>query len=262
MYFDVDGQRIFATGRLPANSAGAVVVLLHGAAMDHSVWVYHTRYFAQAGYAVIAPDLPAHGLSGGAAVPTVEAMAAWLGCCLDSLGIERVALAGHSLGALVALEFAASAGRRVERLALLGAAVPMAVSDHLLSAARADSREARDMMVLWGHGPRAHLGGNPVAGIAIANGAMRLLERAAPGLLYNDLNACNAYTAGMSAAARVVAPTWLVCGSDDRMTPPRAAQELATAIDECGVETIPACGHLMMSERPEATHRALVTALL
>lgn len=262
MYFDVDGQRIFAAGQLPSEATGAAVVLLHGAAMDHSVWVYHTRYFAQLGCAVIAPDLPAHGLSGGAAVPTVEGMAAWLGRCLDSLGIDRVALAGHSLGALVALEFAATAGPRVQRLALLGAAVPMAVSDQLLDAARADAREARDMMVLWGHGPRAHLGGNPVAGIAIVNGAMRLLERAAPGLLYNDLNACNAYTTGLDAAARVAAPTRLVCGRDDKMTPPRAALELAAAMSECGVETIPDCGHIMMSERPEATHRALVAALL
>jgi pimeloyl-ACP methyl ester carboxylesterase len=261
MFFDVDGERVHAAGRLLPGHAESVVVLLHGAAMDHSVWVYHTRYFAHVGRPVLALDLPAHGLSGGAALPTVEAMAAWLGRCLDTLGVPHVALAGHSLGALVALDYAGSAGARVDRLALLGAAVPMAVSDQLLEAARVDSRDARDMMMLWGHGPRAHLGGNPVAGIAIVNGAMRLLERAAPGLLYNDLNACNAYSAGLDAAARVSAVTRLICGSDDKMTPPRAAIELAAAIGNCAVDTIPACGHIMMSERPEATHRYLVAAL-
>lgn len=261
MFFDVDGERVHAAGSLPPGHTGPVVVLVHGAAMDSSVWVYHTRYFAHVGRPVVALDLPAHGLSGGTALPTVEAMAAWLGRCLDTLGVAQVALAGHSLGALVALEYAGAAAARVARLALLGAAVPMAVSDQLLEAARADSRDARDMMMLWGHGPRAHLGGNPVAGIAIVNGAMRLLERAAPGLLFNDLNACNAYGAGLDAAAQVAAATRLICGSDDKMTPPRAAVELATAIRDCAIDTIPACGHIMMSERPEATHRYLVAAL-
>ncbi|MCB1747671.1 MAG: alpha/beta hydrolase [Gammaproteobacteria bacterium] len=261
MYFELDGSRYYAAGRLVEGDTRPVVVLLHGAAMDHSVWVYHTRYFLYAGRSVLAFDLPAHGLSAGAAVPTIEGMATWLERALDTLGVAAVAVAGHSMGALVALEFAARAGARAERLALLGAAVPMAVSPQLLDEARADSQAARDMMVLWGHGAQAHLGGNPVAGLTIANGAMRLLERARPGLLFNDLNACNDYEGGAAAAPRVQARTRLICGDEDKMTPPRVARELAAVIPQCTVDVIPVCGHIMMSERPEHTHRGLVAAL-
>jgi pimeloyl-ACP methyl ester carboxylesterase len=118
------------------------------------------------------------------------------------------------------------------------------------------------MMVLWGHGGQAHVGGNPVAGLAIANGAMALLERARPGLLFNDLNACNEYQGGPAAAPRVRARTRLICGDEDKMTPPRVARDLAAAIPTCTVDVIPVCGHIMMSERPEHTHRGLVAALL
>ena len=43
MYFDVDGQPVFAAGRLQDSAAAPPVVLVHGAAMDHTVWVYHTQ---------------------------------------------------------------------------------------------------------------------------------------------------------------------------------------------------------------------------
>jgi len=261
MYFEVDGARVFAAGALPAGASAPTVVLVHGAAMDHSIWVYHTRYFMHVGVPVLALDLPGHGRSGGAALPTIEGMAGWLARCLDALDIQRAALAGHSMGALATLACAAAAGERIARLALLGCAVPMAVSDVLLNAARAELPEARDMMMLWGHGPQAQIGGNPVAGIHIINFAMRLLERAQPGVLFNDLNACNAYSAGLTDAPRVTARTTLICGADDRMTPPAAARELARLLPQAHTVVIRGSGHIMMSEQPEATHRALVAAV-
>ena len=69
MYVDVDGHKVFAAGRLAAASPVPPVVLVHGAAMDHTVWAMHTRYFMHVGRSVIAPDLPAHGRSNGEALP-------------------------------------------------------------------------------------------------------------------------------------------------------------------------------------------------
>jgi len=46
------------------------------------------------------------------------------------------------------------------------------------------------------------------------------------------------------------------------MTPLKAARGLAEGMPAARIELIPDCGHIMMGERPEATHRHLVTALL
>lgn len=261
MEFEVHGATAFAAGAVVADDPRPAVVLVHGAAMDHTVWALYTRYFMHVKRSVVAPDLPGHGRSAGAPLDTVEAMADWLCRALDALGLDRVALAGHSLGALVALEAAAALGERVSQLALLGAAAPMPVSEQLLAAAREDRPEARDMMMLWGHGFAAQIGGNPMAGVHVMNASMRLLERAQPGVLYNDLHACNAYTGGMEAASRVRAPATLICGAEDRMTPARAAQPLADALPEASVEVVPRSGHILMTEQPEHTHRALVAAV-
>jgi pimeloyl-ACP methyl ester carboxylesterase len=261
MEFEVDGQRAAGAGRVRGSAAGPAIVFVHGAAMDHSVWVYHTRYFAHNGRSVLALDLPAHGHSSGPPLPSIDAMASWLWRALDAAGLEQVALAGHSMGALVCLAAAAAQPARVARLALLGAAFPMPVSDALLEAARAERPAARDMMVVWGHAAAAQFGANPVAGIHIVWSALRLLERAAPGLLYNDLKACHDYAGGGAAAVAVTAPTTLICGSDDRMTPPAAARQFAVNFAQANVAVIRGSGHIMMSERPEHTHRELVAAL-
>ena len=58
--------------------------------------------------------------------------------CSTPPAIERASLVGHSMGSLAVLECAARHAARVERVALLGPAVPMAVSDALLDAARDD----------------------------------------------------------------------------------------------------------------------------
>lgn len=261
MNVEVDGHQISFAGRIDTRTREPTIVFIHGAAMDHTVWAMHTRYFMHVHRSVIALDLPAHGSSQGSPLPSIEMMSDWVSRCLDHLGVGRVALVGHSMGALVALELAANNTDRVGTLALLGAAVPMAVSEELLDAARREHAAAVDMMVLWGHAYSSQLGGNPVAGIHVVHTAKRLLERARPGVLFNDLNACNDYQNGEGSALKVTAKTTLVCGTEDKMTPLRAGRALAESIPGCLIQTVPQCGHLLMSEQPEHTHRKLVAAL-
>lgn len=73
---------------------------------------------AAAGYRVIAPDLPGHGLSDPLDVPTVEGFAAITPPLLGALGIERAAMIGHHGGALVAARAAAEYADRASALVL------------------------------------------------------------------------------------------------------------------------------------------------
>ncbi len=138
MRLEVAGHETYAyTGARPLDRRRPAIVFLHGAANDHSVWALQSRYFAHHGFDTLAVDLPGHGRSAGAPLPSVEAIADWFAQLLRAAGIERTLLIGHSLGALAVLEAASRYPERVERIALLGPAVPMAVSDALLEAARA-----------------------------------------------------------------------------------------------------------------------------
>jgi len=140
---------------------------------------------------------------------------------------------------------------------VVGISLPMAVNDDLLAAAKANDHVAADLIVGWGHGRAAHLGGHRAPGLWMMGEGLRLLEKAAAGVLYNDLAACNDYRDGDKAAAAVRCPTLLVLGDGDIMTPPRRTRDLAAAIPESRTVVIEDCGHMVMTERPDELLDAL-----
>jgi pimeloyl-ACP methyl ester carboxylesterase len=262
MEISVDDKAVFAaTGGRPFDPALASLAFVHGAAMDHTVWALQTRYFAHHGRNVLALDLPGHGRSAAPCLGSIGALADWLIRAFDALGIAAAQVVGHSMGSLVALEAAARHPDRVSGLALLGTAVPMAVTDALLAAAKADDHDAFDMVNLWGLSRDGQVGGNRAPGLWMTGEGLRLLERAAPGVLYADLSACNAYQDGLASAAKVQCQTLLLLGERDTMTPPRAAKALAEAVAGAKTVVLPGSGHMMMIEQPDQVLDALIAHL-
>jgi pimeloyl-ACP methyl ester carboxylesterase len=259
----VAGNDVYAyTGSRRFDAALPTAVFVHGAANDHSVWALQSRYFAHHGRNVLAVDLPGHGRSGGAALGSVEAIADWLPTLLDAAGASAAALVGHSLGSLAVLAAAARHPGRVTKIALVGPAVPMPVSDVLLDAAKADDHVAYELINGWSYSPGKQLGGNQMPGLWLTGSAMRLLERNRPGVLYTDLAACHAYAGGLDAAAAVRCPALLILGARDLMAPPKSAQALMAALPDKRVVTLPDCGHALMAEQPDAVLDALAAFLL
>ena len=258
MRLRVDGRTVYAyTGARALVPAQPSVVFVHGAANDHSVWSLQSRYFAWHGYNAIAVDVPAHGRSEGEALASVRSMADWLADVMAAAGLARYALCGHSMGALVCLEHAARCADRVARIALLGAAVPMAVSDALLDAARRNDPAAHAMITAWSHSPAGQLGGNRLPGVWMAGQTLRLLERTARDVLHIDLLACRDYANGLAAAAAVRCPAHVLVGERDLMAPARAAVALESALHDVHRVAIPGAGHAMMAEQPDAVLDAL-----
>src|SRR5262245_25988597 len=255
----VDGKRayVYTAGRkldpkLPS------VVFVHGAANDHSAFLLQSRYFAYHGCNALAFDLPGHGRSEGPPLASIGALADWVTRAFDAAGIGQAALAGHSMGSLIALDCAARHPQRVRALAMIGTSVPMPVGDALMSAARDDSHDALDMLTIWGHSGAAQIGGNTVPGIWMTGAALRLIERAKPQVLHVDLKACADYADGPAAAARVKCPTLFVLGSRDMMTPPRNTKDLRAANAGSRTVMLEGAGHALMAERPDGVLDALI----
>jgi pimeloyl-ACP methyl ester carboxylesterase len=78
------------------------------------------------------------------------------------------------------------------------------------------------------------------------------MERQLPGVLHNDLSACNAYGHGMEAAAALACPVLIVSGSRDMMTHPKAAAKLAAVIKDVRSVSLEGAGHALMAEQPDA----------
>ena len=257
MRFIVQGYPAYAyTGGRAFDPALPAMVFVHGAAFDHSVWQWQSRYFAHHGYSVLAVDLPGHGRSPGAVRTTIEEWAEWVAAFFEAAGISNVTLVGHSMGSLIALETALAHGARISKLALVGTAAPMPVGDAFLAAALDRSPAALDMQAVWGHSRQAQLMQSPVPGMTLLGASRGLNERSKPGALHAALVACNTYRPSMDAVRALKVPTLVVAGKRDQMTQLKAGKALAEEIPGAKLAILDA-GHSMMSEAPRELLREL-----
>ena len=248
--FIVEGYPAYAyTGGKPHEPRAPAIVFVHGAAFDHSVWQWQSRYFAHHGYTVLAVDLPGHGRSPGPLRDSITAIADWVAALIEAAGLERAAIVGHSMGSPVALETAVRHPQRVSRIAVIGAAAPMTVGDAFIAAARDDSPAGLDMEVAWGHARGVLLAQSPVPGASLHGASRALNARARPGVLHTDLAACHAWQPPMDAIRALKIPTLVVAGKRDQMTPMKAGKALAAEIPGAKLVMLGA-GHSMMSEAP------------
>ena len=258
MKLEVNGREVFATtGGTDFDVTKPVVIFLHGAGFDRTVWRLQTRWFAHHGRSVLAVDFPGHGWSAGPMLASVAAMSDWTAKLIEAAGLKSAALVGHSMGALVALDCAARHPDKVRALGLCGVAAEMPVHPEMLESAKANTLKVQELMTFWGIGTALHKGGMSSPGLWLRRESLAVLAANRPDVIYADLQACNAYKDAGAQAAAVKCPTVLVLGDDDLMTPAAKAKPLAAAIAGARTVVVKDSGHFMMVERPDETLEAL-----
>lgn len=262
MNFTVNGHSTYCyTGGKALDAAKPTAIFIHGVLNDHSVWILQTRYLANHGWNVLAVDLPGHCRSAGDPPATVEAAADFVLALMDAAGLEKAALVGHSFGSLVALEAAGRAPQRISHLVLVGTAFPMKVSPALLDASLNTPMKALEMVNIFSRStlapPPSALGpGTWVYGASMALGRRVLASNTKVNLFYTGFKACDSYTGGEEAMAKVTCPVLFALGEVDQMTTPKAAQGLVAKVRHAKVVHLPG-GHHQMNETPEALLAAL-----
>jgi len=262
MYFTVNGAPSYCyTGGKPYDPAKPSVVMIHGVVNDHSVWGLQSRYLAHHGWNVLAVDLPGHCRSAGEAPATVEEAAAFIAALIDTAGLQRAALIGHSWGSLIALETASRLKERISHLVLVGTAYPMKVSQALLDASLNEPEQALKMINVFSRStlaaPPSSLGpGTWIHGSSLALGRRVLASNPAVNVFHRGFQACDRYANGEQAVAQISCPVLFLLGSMDQMTNPKAARGLIAMARESGktvqVITLPV-GHHQMTETPDET---------
>jgi pimeloyl-ACP methyl ester carboxylesterase len=167
-----------------------------------------------------------------------------------------LALAGASMGGMLALEVWRQAPERVRGLALLGttARADTPTQTRLRSegikafeAGRLDEVLAANLMFAF-HPAHA-------ARLAADYGAM--LRGAGVAQLVAQNRAVMAREDQRSRLQAVRCPVLVMGGEDDGLTPPDCAREIAAAIPQARLEILPRCGHMLTWEQPGAVTAAL-----
>jgi 3-oxoadipate enol-lactonase/4-carboxymuconolactone decarboxylase len=204
---------------------------------------------------VIRWDLPGHGGSSPDLIgpgATVADLADLVLALADSLGVERFAYAGVSLGGAVGLHLAVHHPERVSSLAVL------------CSSAHFDGANGAQGWIERAARVRAE-GVEWLAGTADARWftpgftVPELVEdqrRADPGAYAACCDALASYDL-RGELSRIGAPTLVVAGREDPATPPAHLREIADAVPGAALVELPGASHLAPAERPEAVLTAL-----
>jgi len=220
---------------------GDDVVLLHGLSGSHRWWRYTIPALAE-DFRVHLPEMVGFGGSRGALrQPSVPEMAGLVVQWLDAMGVHRTHFVGHSMGAQVGIHLAARWPDRIRRLALVSAAgVPRHLTPGRLVELGAEFLRPRS----WGRPSFL-----PTIAADAVRAGPRTLGRAIWSILADDVRPL---------LPRIAAPTLLVWGEDDPLTPVADGRLIRELVPDARLEILRGASHNPMADRPDAFNNVLV----
>lgn len=225
---------------------GPALILIHGAGGSHLHWPAALRRMP--GATVYAIDLPGHGRSEGPGRERIEDYVAEIVRFMDAVEVSRGVLVGHSMGGAIAQMTALTAPERVAGLVLVGTGARLRVASALLDGILQDARSALALITEWAWGPEA----DPAM---VARGR-QMMARVDPRVVWGDFAACDRFDI-RERVGEIPAPTLVITGSEDRMTPARFGQWLAERIPGARFVLIEGAGHMVMLEKPDQVASAV-----
>jgi pimeloyl-ACP methyl ester carboxylesterase len=248
---------------------GPTLVFVHGLGASWQSWLENIPEFAR-DHRVVAMDLPGFGCSD---LPdgdiSIEYYANWVFRLLDELGIEAGAVVGNSMGGFIAAEMAIRRPERVQRLAVVSAAVfwqayrraqPLVqlarMSDAIV--ARALTRVTDDVATR----PRLRAWALATAGFRYPH----LIDKELAHEMVRSARRTDGFLPALEAMAdfpleeelpKISCPALIVWGAHDTLVPVKDAKRMEDLIPDSRRVVFERTGHVAMLERPDRFNRLL-----
>jgi pimeloyl-ACP methyl ester carboxylesterase len=244
---------------------GPAVVLLHGFPFDRSIWADQWAKLGDV-YRVIAPDLRGFG---GTPTPVgvyeIDDMADDVAETIESLHIEGpVVVGGLSMGGYVALSLALRYPTRVRALILCDtraeADAPEAAVNRENTARDVEST-GKIGTIVEAMIPRLF---SPLTRERRPEAIERVHEimlRSRPAAVAGALRGMARRPDRTEELSKIIAPSLIVVGEDDAITPPSAARVMHDRLPQSTLATIPNAGHLAPVENPAEVNRVILEFL-
>jgi pimeloyl-ACP methyl ester carboxylesterase len=229
-----------------ASSKGKVesfpLLLIHGAGGDHLHWGSEIR--CMDGLDVYTLDLPGHGQSSGEGFQDVRSYCDAIVEFLDRMKLDKVFIAGHSMGGAIAQTMAVNYPERLDGLILVSTGMTLPVNPDLLAQMKdpTGKADAIKLVVKWSFRKDA----DP----EMLQMAEEQLLSTKQEVIYSDYLACSKFDLSTEMAS-IDLPTLIICGDVDKMTPLKISSQIQETVEGSKLVVVPNAGHMVIIEQPQ-----------
>lgn len=246
------------------SGSGPAIVLLHAFPCDHRMWDHQVVGLRNAGWRVLVPDLPGFGGSAlPAADPSLRAVVDLLTSDLGELGVDRMVLAGLSVGGYLAMEWLRRHPETLAGIALCdtkaSADAPLARQGRLDMAAAVETDPAATAELLRERvlpviiGPTTH-----TDRLDVVAKVESWIDAADPAAIAWYQRAMAARADSLADLAEIDLPALVLWGDEDSMSDRHEQDRMLDVLRDARFASIPAAGHLSAIENPEPVTVELV----
>jgi len=223
------------------------LVFIHGSGCDHTLW--DDQFTALSGdFNIVGVDLPGHGRSEGTGERDVERYVEWVKKIIEALALQKPVLAGHSLGAAISLTYAVKYGERLSGIVPVGGGVTMPVNKMILDGIRNDTAATLTFIAKFSVTKKNR--------DKFVQPLVDSMLNVSPQIIYGDFLSCNKLDI-TEEIRKIPVPTLLICGEDDKMTPPDLSRYMSENIPGAKLAVIGDAGHFVMQENADAFNGVL-----
>ncbi len=223
------------------------LVFIHGSGGNSNVWAYQYAELHRR-YNLVAVNLLGHGESEGEGETDIERYVSQVKAILEVLGLRRPILIGHSMGAAIVLSFAASYPEAVSGIVSVGGSATLPVNADILDGLIKNPDIALDLICKFSlakeNRPRLY------------DAIRASMTKRGIGVLVGDMEACNKVDL-TGRLKKIAVPALVVCGAQDKMTPPEASRALAGGLPSAQLAFLEGAGHMVMMEKPDEFNSVL-----
>jgi len=230
------------------NRSGLDLLLVHGLGGSVESWREVLKPLSES-FHLVAVDLPGYGLSDKPrASYGIEYFASFLCSFMNEIGFYSALLAGHSMGAMIVVKAYAICPKRIRRLILIDAAGVSGTAAEIIREYMGDGWTLERLKKLYSERIIGRLGKLDEERLK-----KMLVERSKPPALDAYLKSLNAISKPLSEDdfKKISAPTLIIWGSDDKLTPLEDGIKLSRLIPSSRLVVIDGAGHSPHSEAPE-----------
>jgi pimeloyl-ACP methyl ester carboxylesterase len=218
------------------------LILIHGAGGNLFTW--HPKLRRLGGETVYTLDLPGHGESPGRGRQSIREYADDVLRFMDAEKISNAILMGISMGSAIALTIALHHPQRITKLILIGAGGKMRVAQSILDGVTNPNTFEATVETINTNCFSEHA----------APDLLRLSKEhmlaAASAVLHDDFSACNQFDL-THRLSEIRTPALILCGTEDKMMPPKFSQSLHAALPNSQLHIIENAGHMPQLEQPD-----------